>query len=228
MAARNILVVAPHPDDETLGPGGTIGRHVREGDRVWLYVVTQTYEPEWPARERLRRQKEVERAADVLGIKRVIFGGFPTAKLNAVPSIELTGAIRKVFDEATPSVVYLPPRGDLHRDHREVFEAGLVAARPLPQARRVTVLSYEMPTTSRFSWDETPLGANYYIDVSETIDLKLKALRCYRSELRAFPHPRSVRGVKLFARERGISIGCEYAECFQLVRKVASAGRDLL
>lgn len=215
----NVLIVAAHPDDEVIGAGGTIARHVRAGDAVSLLVMTEVWEPRWPAKEREARKGEAEAAAEVLGIREVRFAGFPTVKLNTVATVELTAAVTKAVEEFDADVVYLPPPNDVNRDHTEVFEAGLAATRPLPDSSVRKVLAYEIATTARFG-TSGGLQPNVFVDISELMETKLQAMSCYKSELRKPPHPRSLEGLKIAARERGLSVGVEYAEVFGLVRLV--------
>ncbi len=213
-----VLVIAPHPDDETIGAGGTIARHVAGGDEVFLCVVTQGYSPPWPADIVETARRQVEAARKVLGIKRVFFLGFPTVKLNTVPNAELTGALQKVVDETMPEVVYAPAASDVNQDHRIVFEATLVACRPLPGGIVKRVLCYETGYSSRYG--QEPFAPNVFVDIEPFLGKKLEAMRCYETELREPPHPRSLAGLELIARERGLSVGLRAAECFHLVREL--------
>jgi len=217
-----VLVIAPHPDDETLGVGGTICRHVADGDDAHLIVMTETYPPVWQESEKVRRQAETRQAADVLGIESVTFAGFPTVKLNAVPAIDLAGYLIAQFRRLKPERVYAPPVGDVNQDHEAVFRAALVACRPLPGSTVKTLLSYEIAPTARFAnpADAARWMPTTYVDVTATIDRKLEAMACYASELRDPPHPRSLDGIRLFARERGLAVGLHYAETFHLIRDI--------
>ena len=217
-----VVVIAPHPDDETIGVGGTICRHVAEGDEVHLLVMTETYPPLWHETERERRQEEVRRAAEVLGLASVDFAGFPTVKLNAIPAVDLAGYLIAQFNRLRPDIVYVSPPGDVNQDHEAVFRAALVAARPLPDSSVKVLYSYEVAPTSRFG---NPIDAarwmpTTFVDITPYIDRKLEAMSCYASELRQPPHPRSLEGLRLFARERGLAVGLEYAEAFQLIREI--------
>src|SRR3989338_7729778 len=125
-----VLIIAAHPDDEVIGCGGTIARHVSSGDKVFLLVMTQIYAPEWNMKEFDKRRKEVFKSAKALDISQVFFGRFPTAKLNTVPVIALTGKIGEIVKKVKPEIVYLPPKKDLNLDHVIVYNAGIVACRP--------------------------------------------------------------------------------------------------
>jgi len=213
-----VLVIAPHPDDETIGAGGTIARHVACGDEASLCVVTQGYSPPWPEGVVETARRQVEAARRALGIKQVFFLGFPTVKLNTVPNAELSSALQKVVDDVGPEVVYTSPPSDVNQDHCIVSEATLVATRPLPGSTVRRVLCYETGYTSRYG--QLPFSPSVFVDIAGFLDKKLEAMKCYETELREPPHPRSLAGLELVARERGQSVGLEAAECFQLVREI--------
>jgi len=211
-------VIAPHPDDETIGAGGTIARHVAGGDEVFLCIVTQSYSPPWPEGYAEKARRQVEAVGKVLGIRQTFFLGFPTVKLNTVPNSDLTGALQKVVHDTRPGVVYTSASSDVNQDHRIVAEATFVAARPLPGCTVRRVLCYETGYTSRYG--QVPFAPSVFVDVTKFLDKKLEAMKCYATELREPPHPRSLAGLELVARERGMSVGLEAAECFQLVREI--------
>lgn len=217
-----VAVIAAHPDDETLGVGGTIGRHVADGDTVHVIVMTETYPPVWQESEKARRQEQAREAAAVLGVAGITFAGFPTVKLNALPAIDLAGYLIAQLRQLSPAVVYAPPFGDVNQDHEAAFRAALVACRPLPGCTVRALYSYEIPPTTRFAnpADTARWQATTYVDITAHLDRKLRAMACYAAELRELPHPRSMEGIRLYARERGLSVGCEYAEALCLVREV--------
>jgi N-acetylglucosamine malate deacetylase 1 len=213
-----VLVISPHPDDEVIGAGGTIARHVAEGDEVHLCIVTQGYSPPWPEDIVETARRQVEAVQKVLGIKQAFFLGFPTVKLNTVPNTDLTNALQKVVEEIKPEVVYTSSASDVNQDHRIVFEATLVACRPLPGSTVRRLLCYEAGITARYG--HLSFNPNVFVDITDFLDKKLEAMKCYKTELREPPHPRSLAGLELIARERGLSVGLKAAECFHLVREL--------
>jgi len=216
-----VLVIAPHPDDEVLGCGGTIAKHVRKGNEVYLCVVTKTYPPEWSEGEAQERKEEVFQAAKTLGIKQVHFLDLPTVKLDTIPQKELNELIAQVIDKVKPQILYIPHKGDVNKDHQAVFDAVMVAIRPKPNSTLEKVLSYE--TLSETEWAaptvESAFIPNTYVDISETLDTKLEAMQEYRRELKQFPHPRSLEMLSALAKLRGSTIGVKAAEAFMLVRE---------
>jgi LmbE family N-acetylglucosaminyl deacetylase len=221
----NILVIATHPDDEVLGCGGVISRHASRGDKVDVLVVTRGA-PDLYAEDQVKvLRKELDSAHAILGISAVHFLDFPAPKLDLVPTHELADAIGLQIGAIHPSVVYIPHRGDLHSDHRSVFGAALVAVRPIgnPAVRRV--LSYE--TLSETEWAapvaEDAFLPSVFVDISGFLEKKKQALLAYRSQLKDFPHPRSLQAVESLARLRGSTVGVEAAEAFQLIREIDPA-----
>ncbi len=217
-----VLAIAAHPDDETIGAGGVIARHVAHGDEVYWCIVTQGYSPPWSEETLAEARSQVDEVQEVLGFREVFLLGFPTVKLNTVPYIDLCSALQQVVDQVQPEIVYTTPRDDINQDHRIVYEATLVAARPLPSSSVRRLLCYEISTTARFGLPagSTGFAPNVFVDISRYLEKKLEAIRCYRTELREYPHPRSVKGLRLLAEERGLSVGLQAAECFQLVREL--------
>jgi LmbE family N-acetylglucosaminyl deacetylase len=217
-----VLVLSAHPDDETIGAGGTIARLAAGGADVHLWVATETYEPRWPADEKARRRAEAEKAAAILGVGTVEFGGLPTMHLSSMPAIDVASAVGALVRRVAPEVVFAPPPNDINSDHSCIFNAALVACRALPETSVRALYAYEIPTTTRFLAPHASFPANTYVDISATIDTKLDAMRAYETELRDYPHPRSVEGLEIIALERGLGCGCSYAECFMLVsRRIA-------
>lgn len=202
-----VLVIVPHPDDEVLGCGGTIKKHTIKGDEVYLCVVTKAYTPDWTQEFIDNRKKEISCANEVLGIKQAIFLDLPTVKLDTIGQKKLNDLISEIVERIKPEVLYLPFTNDFNKDHQLIFEAGMVASR---EVKKVLSYSYESPL----------FLPNLYIDISETLEYKLKAMSCYASELKDFPHARSLEGIKVSAEKRGIESGLKAAEAFIIIREI--------
>lgn len=218
MSRQTILIIAPHPDDEVLGCGGTIKKKSQSGDSVYLCVVTEPYSPEWSEAYIANKEKEIRMAQRILGTKKVFFLGFPTVKLDTIPQKELNDAIEKIINEIKPEEVYIPHVGDINKDHRIVHEASLVAMRPKPNSSIKKILSYE--TLSETEWGIVSFCPNAYEDVRKTFNYKISAMRAYKSELKSAPHPRSIEVIKALAKKRGSEVGLQFAEAFILIREV--------
>jgi N-acetylglucosamine malate deacetylase 1 len=213
-----VLAISAHPDDETIGAGGTLILHRRNGDEIFWCIVTRAYTPPWSEEQVANASAQVDRVKEAVGFREVFRCGFPTVKLNTIPTIEITSAIQRVVDEVRPEVVYAPSSADINEDHRIVHGAVLVAARPLPGSPVRRLLAYEIAPTSRFG--SPPFEANVFVDISDALEEKLAVMKLYEAELRDFPHPRSLEAIRLFAQERGVSVGLGAAECFELVREI--------
>ena len=213
--ADKILVIAPHADDEILGCGGAMARHVARGDDVYVTVVTTG-----PSAPKIRAELRV--AHELLGVAGTSFLDFPVLKLDVTPGHELADALREVITSLGASTVYMPHRGDIHGDHRAVHLATLVAARPINECPVRRLLCYE--ALSETEW-ASPSGDNAFIptvfmDISEYLPRKLEAMACYASQLKQPPHSRSLETIKALARLRGGTVGVEAAEAFMLVREI--------
>lgn len=227
-----ILVIAPHADDEVLGCGGTIKKHAQEGDDVYLCIVTKGYTPDWTEEFLKNRKKEIGASAKVLGIKEVFFLDFPAVKLDTVPQKDINDKITKCVYEVMPEILYIPHGGDLNKDHQIVFESSLVAARTKPDSCVKKIFSYETLSETEWGHNKIVVGKdifnkntdvflpNVYVDISETLKDKLKAMECYKSELKDFPHPRSLKGITVLAEKRGMEAGLLNAEAFMVVKEI--------
>lgn len=216
---KKVLIISPHPDDETLGCGGTIAKHALSGDHVTLCIVTTAYKPNWSDEYLDTRDKQIADAVEILGIKNLIELGYHTVKLDTIPQKEITESIVKVVNEVQPDIAYIPFKGDLHRDHRIIFESALVAMRPVNCTVK-KILAYE--TLSETEWGQpiAPFIPNVYCDITDTLFKKIEAIKAYKTELKEFPHPRSLEAVEALAKKRGSEIGVRSAEAFSLVREV--------
>ena len=217
-----VLVVAPHPDDDVLGCGGVMARHVARGDNVHVLVVTRGAPELVPMGEVERNRKQLREAHRVLGVTEARFLDFPAARLDTVPGHELADTIGICIREIQPSVVYLPHGGDIHADHQAVHLATLVAARPINGCSVKKLLTYE--TLSETEWGsprpESAFIPTVFVDIADYLETKSKAMNCLKMQLKKFPHPRSLEGIEALARLRGATVGVSAAEAFSLAREV--------
>jgi LmbE family N-acetylglucosaminyl deacetylase len=224
LPVTSMLVVAAHPDDEVLGCGGYIAARVRSGDEVAVMFVSDgvtSREGNLGASEIAIRRQAAMSAAKVLGVKDVLFGDFPDNKLDSVPILEIIKFIEGIVSRTKPSVVLTHFGGDLNVDHRIVNQAVITACRPTSDQCVKQILFFEVPSSTEWqipSKDEAFIP-NWFEDISESLDVKIKALEQYAFELRDWPHPRSVEGVKHLAHWRGASCGVNAAEAFILGRR---------
>ncbi len=220
--AQNVLVIAPHADDEVLGCGGSIARHVSRGDSVHVLVITHGAPDIFPEPLVQQIRQEMYAAHQLLGVHETRVLDFHAPKLDTVPGYEIADAIARVVRDLTPEVVYIPHRGDIHTDHIKVYTASLVATRPINKCSVRRLLSYE--TLSETDW-APPTGDNafiptVFIDISAQLEAKLAAMRCYASQLKPLPSARSLESLSALARLRGGTVGVEAAEAFMLIRHI--------
>lgn len=217
-----VLVIAPHPDDEVLGCGGTIAHHAAQGDEVQVLVVTRAAPDVYPSDDEVEVRQEAHAAHAILGIVNTHFLDFPAPKLDTVPGYQLANEIATVIRRYQPYTVYLPHRGDIHLDHQKVYQATLVAARPINQCSVKQLLCYETLSETEWAppWSDTAFVPNVFVDITNYLDLKLKAMHCYQSELQPSPHPRSLQALETLAKQRGSTVSLSAAEAFMLVRQI--------
>ena len=217
----NILVIAAHPDDEVLGAGGTLLKLKEKNNKIFVCFCTKGSEKDYPNKVLETKRDEAEKAAFLLGCSKPFFLDFVAGNLNTIPASELNKAILNVVEKTKPDTVFIPHNGDLHTDHQAIFNAGLVATRPGNNFCVKKVLAYE--TSSETEWSspyENIFVPNIYVDIISTLEKAQTVLKVYKSELRDYPHPRSIKAFEIKARSRGIEIAVEAAEAFMLIREI--------
>ena len=216
----NILVIGAHPDDEVLGCGGTIVRHVDVGHHVTVCIVAnRAYDHKYIPKLIDREKASCQKAQEILCYQGLIFLDLPDEQLDH-SQIDIITPLEKVLSDCKPDIVYIPHRGDLHQDHRAVFDAVRVICRPLGEHCPATLRVFEVPSSTDQvpGGNEWPFVPNYYVDIEKFIDQKLKAMECYSKESRDFPHPRSLDGLRIYAQKRGMEVGMQAGEAFMILR----------
>jgi len=217
------MIIAAHPDDEVLGCGGTIINRVKKGDEVVVVILTDGAVTRYKKPMAKILRKNALACAKILGVSKVIFKDLPNQLLDSIPITRVIKAIEAVMAEIKPDTVYTHDKGDLNRDHAVIYEATLVAARPLPGSKVKKLFTYFVPSSSEYNdVDEKAIFIpNVFVDIKAGIDKKIKAFACYKSERRAYPHPRSPEALRVYAKRWGIQAGIEYGEPFRLIRETA-------
>lgn len=218
-----VLVVAAHPDDEILGCGGAIAWHAARGDHVQVAILAEGLTSRDPERAPDRHAKGFEqlraaarKANEIAGAADVTFFEYPDNRMDGVERLDVTKTVEGLVAAHRPSVVYTHHAGDVNVDHRRIQDAVIAACRPLPGATVRTLLFFEVASSTEWQPPaaRAPFAPNWYLDISDVLDRKLSALSAYASEMRDWPHPRSIRAVEHLARWRGATIGVEAAEAF--------------
>ena len=225
---ERVLVIAAHPDDEVLGMGGTIAKYVSKGDEVAILIVTDGSTSQYrndPKLQEILSTKRVETStcATVLGVKRVFYGGLPDMKLDVTPHIEINRVIENVITDFQPSIVFTHFSGDVNKDHRRVYESTLVACRPVSEQCVKRLFLYSVPSSTEWNVQTSSSAflPNWYEDISgEFAEKKYKAMECYKTELRAFPHPRNIQCLRTADAAEGNRVGLLAAESFILLRSI--------
>ena len=216
-----VLVIAPHMDDEVLGCGGTIARHVECGDNVFVcFVAHRAYNHQFNDERNEVEKEHANRAKEVLNYKESVFLELNDERLDACVQ-DVIIPLEEYITRIKPQIVYSPFCNDNNQDHQAVAKAVQVVLRPVAVPFVERWLMYETPSSTEQTPSVGILGfqPNVYYDIGDCLDKKLKAIACYETEARPFPNPRSTEGVKALAMKRGMECGLEYAESFMLVRE---------
>jgi LmbE family N-acetylglucosaminyl deacetylase len=220
----NVLVIAAHADDETLGCGGTLLAHKKAGDSIYWYIATRPVGPQWPAKMVARLTKEISQVAKAYGVKQWWRGDLGSTTLDSQPLNDLIDPIRKAVEEARPQVVYSVHFGDVHSDHRRLFEATSSVLKTFYMKKYGVQrwLSFECLSSTEASppLQHSAFLPNVFRDISPFMESKIKMMDMYRTQLQAKNMPRNAEPIRALGRYRGASIGVEYAEAFMLIREL--------
>lgn len=221
-----ILVIAPHADDEVLGCGATMAKACAKGDEVFVLICTNASvgAPELFSAELIKQiRSEAVAAHRLIGIKETFFLDFPAPALDKHPRYKMSNEISAIIKKIGADTVYIPHRGDCHKDHAIIHECAMVACRPLANCTVKHVFAYE--TLSETEWGE-PIAADFFVPVkyntftSEEFQKKLDAMSCFKSQLYPFPASRSLEAIEALAKYRGCTVSAERAEAFEVLRDI--------
>lgn len=218
---ERVLVVCAHPDDESLGLGGTISLHTKNTDQVFVLVfATGQLGRDDSKKGVTERRNQGKKACSILGVKTVEFLDYEDQVLDRIPLSELTVKIEKVINKFRPTVVYTHFWGDANQDHRRVYEATLIATRPVSASTVKKLICFEIPASTEWSYADNKFSPNLFVDISKTYEKKLKAIKQYKNEISKYPHPRSEQAVTNRSKYWGNSIKSNHAEAFVIVREI--------
>lgn len=222
--AKKMLIVAAHPDDEILGCGGTAARLVKGGYEAYTMILGEGITSRDETRERKKREeeiaqlkKQIHEANKIIGVKDVFIYDFPDNRFDSVPLLDIVKVIEKIKDKLKPDILFTHYEKDLNIDHQLTYRAVMTAARPLPGETVKEIYSFEVLSATEWNFPLT-FSPDCFFNISRTIDIKAKAMEKYISELREYPHPRSLKGLRLNAENWGMRVGMAYAEAFKTVR----------
>lgn len=218
-----VLVVAAHTDDEALGCGGTIARHVEEGDTVYaVFMADGVSSRKGVVEEDFKgRHSAAESAREILGIKENFYLGLPDNRMDSIPLIDIVQKLESIIDTLKPNIVYTHHNGDLNVDHRITHQAVMTASRPMPGASVREIYGFEVISSTEWASQLVqPFIPMVFVNIGKYLDRKLVALEMYHSEMRSPPHSRSAQHIESLALHRGYSIGADAAEAFTLIRLI--------
>lgn len=217
-----VLVVAPHPDDETFGAGGLLLRAHAAGRPIhWLIVTGITTADGWPADKVERRRHEIDAVAAAYGFDGVHRLDLPSTRLDTLPAGDVVGAIGKVVKGVAPEILLVPHLGDAHTDHHVVHTAAAACAKWFRYPSVKTTLVYEtLSETDAGLFTASPFVPDVFVDISAQLDDKLRIAEMFGDELGAFPFPRSLEALAALAAVRGAACGARAAEAFMLLRAI--------
>lgn len=233
----NILVIVAHPDDEVLGVGGTMLKHAEKGDKITVvfmatgitsrrksnYQSVPSYEPNSTEFNKMKQEIEMlrndaKKACKLLGVKNTVFYDFPDNEMDSVPLLQIVKTIEKEISKNKPDKVFTHHYGDLNVDHRIVYNATITACRPFDKIIS-ELICFEIPSSTEWNYPIS-FNPNYFIDIHKQLGKKIKAMETYQNEIRRFPHPRSVKNLRVIAEKWGATSGNKAAEAFEIIRKI--------
>lgn len=224
---NRVLVIAAHPDDEVLGMGGTIKKLTILGKEVFLLIVTDGSTSQYSSSEDVNKiivdkKRETERAAKLLGIKTVLYGELPDMKLDIISHISINKVIENAIDIIQPDTVFTHFWGDVNKDHQAVYESTLVAVRPLVNQVVKELYCYSVPSSTEWNpcKQDTMFLPNVFVEIEKYKEKKYEAMSEYSTELRAYPHPRSIQHLKELDISVGLQVGMKATESFMCLRKI--------
>ena len=225
---NKILVVAVHPDDETLGCGGTLLKHKADGDEIyWLIVTTikngyKNWDLGFSKEVIKKREYEIKRVAELYNFDGVYKLEFPTMRIDEISMSNLIKKISDIFLEVKPNVIYLPFKDDVHSDHRKVFEATFSCTKSFryPFIKKVYMMETLSETEFAPSLKENSFVPNIFVDITQFLEKKIQIMKVFKSEIKEHPFPRSVENIKALAIFRGATAGVKYAESFMLLKEI--------
>lgn len=220
---KKVIVISAHPDDEVLGAGGTILKHIASGDEVYWLITTNIFvENGFDEKIVENRQDEIKRVGENLGVKETFLLDYPTMTLDSGTVNEMVPIISGIFNKVEPEIIYCLNRSDAHSDHRYTFEAVMACTKSFRHPYIKRVLLYECISETEFApaLPEKVFLPNYFVDISNFFQEKLEVMRIYSSELEEHPFPRSEKNLEALATFRGASVGVKYAEAFQLIKYI--------
>ncbi len=224
--SKKILIIAAHPDDEVLGCFGTVAKLIKEGYEAYTLILGEgkTSRDEQRVVENKKDEieilnTEIQNANDVIGIKKVFIESFPDNRFDSVDLLDIIKVISRVKEEVKPDIIFTHYENDLNIDHQLTYKAVITATRPMEDECVNEIYSFEILSSTEWNYPLS-FSPDVFFDISDTLDLKVQAMKKYTSELCQYPHPRSIEGIELNAKYHGMRVGKKYVEAFKSVRAI--------
>lgn len=218
---KNVIIISAHPDDETIGAGGTLLKHKKNGDNIYWLNVTAIFESQGFSQEKIKqRSEEIKKVSDLYGFKEVFLLDYPTMTLTSESILTLVPEISSIFNSVQPEIIYTLNRSDAHSDHRVLSQAVMASTKSFRHPYIKKVLMYECVSETEFApaFPENTFIPNYFVDVTDFLNEKIEIMKIYQSEVGQPPFPRSIENLTALATFRGSTSGCMFAEAFQVVK----------
>jgi N-acetylglucosamine malate deacetylase 1 len=219
---NKVAIIAPHMDDEVLGCGGTIAKHIDKGDEVFVIIIAKrAYDHKFDEELINQEKKSAVAAQKILGYQRLFFLDLRDEQLDH-KLIDIVVPLEESLKKIKPDIVYTCNQNDINQDHQAVYKASMIACRPQGSFFIKKLYSYEVPSATDQipAITSAPFIKSKYVNIEEYIKKKIEAMQAYENESREYPHPRSPDGICIYAKKRGIEVGYKYAESFQLLREL--------
>lgn len=223
---KKILIIAAHPDDEVLGCFGTVAKLIKQGYEAYTLILGEGKTSRDETRivkdkkdEIATLNQEIIKANETIGIKKTFVESFPDNRFDSVDLLDIIKVISKVKNEIQPDIIFTHYQNDLNIDHQITYQAVITATRPMEEECVKEIYSFEILSSTEWNYPVS-FSPDIYYDISDTIDLKIKAMKEYKSELCKYPHPRSIKGIKLNAKYQGMRVGRKYIEAFKSIRVI--------
>jgi LmbE family N-acetylglucosaminyl deacetylase len=215
------LIIAAHPDDEILGCGGLLTAMKKNAVDSYVLILTAGADTRYEKEMEQFLAQNARKAGKIVGVREIFIEDLPNQQLDTIPVLKITRTIERYIEKLEPDTIFTHHAGDLNKDHRLVYEASVTAARPLPGQIVKRIYTYSVASSTEWAGgDKTAFAPNVFVDITAEIDTKIEAMKCYESECRPYPHPRSPEAVKCYAHYWGLTAGVEYAEPYKLIRDI--------
>lgn len=225
---KTILIIAAHPDDEILGLAGTMKKYINGGWKAYCVIlgegITSRTDRRQDTPEDLLNglRNQTLKAAEIIGFEKTYFANFADNRFDSIDLLDIIKKVDEYVQLIKPDIIYTHHYGDLNIDHRKTFESVITACRPVGEYSVKEIYCFETPSSTEWNlrYGDNTFKPNVFVDIEDTLPAKLDAMACYQTELGKYPHPRSLKALEIIAAKWGTVVGCNYAEAFELIRKI--------